>query len=149
MHVFDLADAAGQLIAGGNDLAGLVDHRRIEVHRAAGADVQRGGFDVDDPPPLEVNLVALVGVDRHFARRQRLQAIAAVGDDQRDGVGAVATEKSDDTFGAGQRVTGEAIGFEMLHVVVHFAGGESHLQRLQLGCRIGEHDSAARQQACQ
>ena len=77
-----------------------------------------------------------------------MQAIAAVGDDQSDGVGTVAAEKRDDAFGAGQRMAGETVGFEVFEVVVDFTGGEAHLQRLQLGGRIGEHDSAARQQAC-
>ncbi len=95
-----------------------------------------------------MDLVALIGVEGDFARGEVLQTVTAVGDHQDDAVGTIAAEKGGNAFGAGQRIAGEAVGFEVLHVVVHFTGGQAHLQRLQFVGRVGEHDSAARQQAC-
>ncbi len=57
MHVLHLADTAGDLIALGDDLAGLGQGRTVEVDGSARADVQGAGVDIDDPATLEVDAV--------------------------------------------------------------------------------------------
>ncbi|KPY60298.1 hypothetical protein ALO94_200995 [Pseudomonas syringae pv. spinaceae] len=94
-----------------------------------------------------MDLVALVGVDRHFARLQALEAIASVGHHQQQAVRTIAADKGGNAFGARERVAGKTVGFEVFHVVLDLPSGQAHLQRLHLAAGLGEHHRAAHQYA--
>ncbi|MFM9380363.1 hypothetical protein [Pseudomonas sp. UV AK001] len=59
----DLAHSGRHLVTLLDQPAGLGDQQRIKVHGGSGLDVQRIGFNTDDPTALEVDPVAFIVVD--------------------------------------------------------------------------------------